>query len=264
MEWKFSTVEKQGRIAIVRLDRGIAANPLSLATMQELTAIARHLDEDLDVSVVVLTGRADNFSMGFDLKDPDSVAMRTAPLQKRRKLLQTGPRMCKAWEDLEQMTICAIEGWCVGGGTALPVSLDLRVMAEGSTMYVSEIERGMNMSWNSVPRFVNLCGPAKSKRAVVMAEKVSAERALDWGLADEVTPKGGAFDKAMEMAERIASLPPVQVRMCKRDVDVAAKALNHAVSFMDLDQYALAQTSDDYQEGIASFLEKRAPNWTGG
>mgnify|MGYP000686796999 CR=1 FL=1 len=264
MEWKFSTVEKQGRIAIVRLDRGIAANPLSLATMQELTAIARHLDEDLDVSVVVLTGRADNFSMGFDLKDPDSVAMRTAPLQKRRKLLQTGPRMCKAWEDLEQMTICAIEGWCVGGGTALAVSLDLRVMAEGSTMYVSEIERGMNMSWNSVPRFVNLCGPAKSKRAVVMAEKVSAERALDWGLADEVTPKGGAFDKAMEMAERIASLPPVQVRMCKRDVDVAAKALNHAVSFMDLDQYALAQTSDDYQEGIASFLEKRAPNWTGG
>ncbi|MDF1720604.1 MAG: enoyl-CoA hydratase/isomerase family protein [Minwuia sp.] len=264
MEWKFSTVEKQGRIAIVRLDRGIAANPLSLATMQELTAIARHLDEDLDVSVVVLTGRADNFSMGFDLKDPDSVAMRTAPLQKRRKLLQTGPRMCKAWEDLEQMTICAIEGWCVGGGAALAVSLDLRIMAESSTMYVSEIERGMNMSWNSVPRFVNLCGPAKSKRAVVMAEKISAERALDWGLADEVTPKGGAFAMAMEMAERIASLPPVQVRMCKRDVDVAAKALNHAVSFMDLDQYALTQTSDDYQEGVASFLEKRPPNWTGG
>lgn len=264
MEWKFSTVEKQGRIAIVRLDRGIAANPLSLDTMQELTAIAHHLDDDLDVSVVILTGRGDNFSMGFDLKDPNSVAMRTAPLQKRRKLLQTGPRMCKAWEDLEQMTICAIEGWCVGGGSALAVSLDLRVMGEGATMYVSEIERGMNMSWNSVPRFVNLCGPAKTKRAVVMAEKITAERALDWGLADEVTPKGGAFTKAMEMAERIASLPPVQVRMCKRDVDVAAKALNHAVSFMDLDQYALAQTSEDYQEGIASFLERRPPNWTGG
>ena len=69
--------------------------------------------------------------------------------------------------------------------------------------------------------------------------------------------------EAMKMAERIASLPPVQVRMCKRDVDVAAKALNHAVSFMDLDQYALSQSSNDYQEGVASFLEKRPPNWTG-
>lgn len=263
MEWKFSTIEKQGRIAIVRFDRGIAANPLSLEAMLELTAIARHFDEDLETSVIVLAGRDDNFSMGFDLKDPDSVAMRTAPLQQRRKLLQTGPRMCKAWEDLEQMTICAIEGWCVGGGVALAVSLDLRVMAEGSTLYVSEIERGMNMSWNSVPRFVNLCGPAKSKRVVVMAERVGAERALEWGLADETTPKGGALAEAMRMAERIASLPPVQVRMCKRDVDVAAKALNHAVSFMDLDQYALSQTSNDYKEGVASFLEKRPPNWTG-
>jgi enoyl-CoA hydratase/carnithine racemase len=136
-------------------------------------------------------------------------------------------------------------------------------MGEGATYYVSEIERGMNMSWNSVPRFVNLCGPARTKRLVVMAEKVGAERALEWGLADEVAPKGGALEKALEMAERIASLPPVQVRMCKKDVDVAAKALNHAVSFMDADQFCLSMTGEDYKEGVQSFLEKRPPRYTG-
>ncbi len=206
---------------------------MSDALMKELTDLARWLDEDLETSVIVLTGRADNFSMGFDLKEGRDA---NAGLMQRRRAIQRGPRLCKAWEELEQMTICAIEGWCVGGGAALATALDLRVMAEGSTMYVSEIERGMNMSWNSVPRFVNLCGPARAKRVVVMAERIEAERALEWGLADEVAPRGGAVAKAMEMAERIASLPPVQVRMCKKDVDMAAKALNHATSFMDADR----------------------------
>jgi enoyl-CoA hydratase len=260
MEWEFCTVEKQGRIVKVRFDRGIPANPMSDALMKELTDLARWLDEDLETSVIVLTGRADNFSMGFDLKEGRDA---NAGLMQRRRAIQRGPRLCKAWEELEQMTICAIEGWCVGGGAALATALDLRVMAEGSTMYVSEIERGMNMSWNSVPRFVNLCGPARAKRVVVMAERIEAERALEWGLADEVAPRGGAVAKAMEMAERIASLPPVQVRMCKKDVDMAAKALNHATSFMDADQYLLSQGSEDYEEGVRSFLEKRPPNFKG-
>jgi enoyl-CoA hydratase/carnithine racemase len=260
MDWEFCTVERSGRIVTVSFDRGYPANPMSDALMKELTDVARWLDDDLESSVVVLTGRADNFSMGFDLKEGRDPSL---GLLERRRAVQRGPRLCRAWEDLEQMTICAIEGWCVGGGVALAAALDLRVMAEGSTLYVSEIERGMNMSWNSVPRFVNLCGPARTKRLVVMAERVEAARAREWGLADEVAPKGGAVEMAMEMAERIAGLPPVQVRMCKKDVDVAAKALNHAVSFMDVDQFVLSQTSEDYEEGVNSFLEKRPPVYKG-
>ena len=260
MDWEFCSVEREGRIVKVTFDRGYPANPMSDGLMKELTDLARWLDEDLESSVVVLTGRADNFSMGFDLKEGRD---ESAGLLQRRRAVQRGPRLCRAWEDLEQMTICAIEGWCVGGGVALATALDLRVMGEGSTLYVSEIERGMNMSWNSVPRFVNLCGPAKTKRLVVMAERVGAEQAKEWGLADEIAPKGGAVTKAMEMAERIASLPPVQVRMLKKDVDVAAKALNHAVSFMDADQFVLSQTSEDYREGVESFLEKRPPVYRG-
>lgn len=264
MAWQYCSVERQGRIAIVRFDRGMTANPLSAAAMRELTEVALELDKDIETSVVVLAGGEKNFSMGFDLKDQETADIRNAPMLERRKRLQTGPRMCRAWEELEQMTICAIEGWCVGGGSALATALDLRVMGEGATMYVPEIERGMNMSWNSVPRFVNLVGPAKTKRIVVMAEKIKADRALDWGLADEVVADGNTLEKALEMAEVIAAMPPVGVRMCKRDIDMAAKALNTAVSYNDLDQYALAQNGKDYDEGVLSFIEKRPPNFTGG
>ncbi|MCW9034770.1 MAG: enoyl-CoA hydratase/isomerase family protein [Rhodospirillales bacterium] len=263
MSWQYVSIERKGRIAIVRFDRGNKSNALSGQVMRELTEAALSFQEDSETSAIILTGREDNFTLGMDLKDPDIELARTAPLAQRRKLLQTGPKMCQAWESLEPLTIAAIEGWCVGGGMALNVALDLRVMAEDATLYVPEIERGMNMSWGAVPRLVNLCGPAKTKRIVVLAEKLKAERALDWGIVDEVTPKGQAVTKAMAFAERAAELPPVALRMCKQGVNAAANALNYTASHMDMDQFALAQSSGDFEEGVQAFFEKRKPNYTG-
>ena len=186
-----------------------------------------------------------------------------AGLAERRHAMRVGPRLCAAWEALDALTIVAIEGYCVGGGVALAVSCDLRVMGEGAVMYVPEVERGMNMSWGSVPRFVNLIGPSRTKSLIALATKVGAAQAVQWGLADEMAPRGEALARALAIAERAASLPPTALRMIKRDVDVAAKALNHAVSFMDADQLALAQSSEDCRESITAFFEKRAPKFTG-
>ena len=221
---KHVSIERQGRISIVRFDRGIAANPLSLELIRELTEAARAFDDDAETSAVILAGRADNFTMGFDLKDPEVAALREAGLAERRLGLMAGGRMCRAWEEIQALTISAIEGWCVGGGVALAVSTDLRVAGRGSGFYVPEIERGMNMSWGSVPRITNLAGPARAKRIVILAEKVMAERAEEWGLADELADDGAALDAAMVMAEpgRIpASGRPAHVqaghqRLCQR------------------------------------------------
>lgn len=263
MSYEYVSVEREGRVATVRFDRKDPVNGLSHALMHELIAVARSFEDDAETSAIVLTGGDGVFTMGSDLKDPAPIDALKAGMAARRKAMQVGPKLCRAWEQLEPMTFAAIEGWCVGGGAALAVSCDIRVMAEDATMYVPEIERGMNMSWQSVPRFVNLVGPSRAKRIVVMAERIGAERALQWGLTDEVAPKGDALAVALKMAQRVAELPPVQVRMCKQGVDVAAKALNHAVSFMDGDQFALSQHSEDYAEGLASFLEKRPPRYTG-
>ena len=79
----------------------------------------------------------------------------------RRPPWKAGPRLCQAWEDVDALTICAIEGWCVGGGMALAAACDLRVASREATLYVPKVERGMNMSWGSIPRFVALVGPAR-------------------------------------------------------------------------------------------------------
>ena len=146
---------------------------------------------------------------------------------------------------------------------ALAVSCDLRIIGVGSHLYVPEVERGFNMSWGSVPRITNLVGPAKAKRVVVLAEKLNAARAVDWGLADEAVPDGKTVETSLEIARRAASLPPNGVHLCKMAINAYANALNETASHADMDQFALTQTSEDCAEGVQSFIEKRNPVFTG-
>lgn len=257
------TIERRGRVAIVRFDRQDRANALSVEILRQLTAAARSFENDSQTSAIVLTGSPTLFTNGADLRDPERAGAREMSMAERRIALQTGGRMCRAWEELEPVTIVAVEGWCVGGGTALAVACDLRVASSASTFYVPEIERGMNLSWGAVPRLVHLVGPAKTKRMIVLSEKVDAARAERWGLVDEIAEPGKALETALEMAERAAALPPVQLRMIKQSVNAATFALDRAVSHADFDQFALAAASGDYEEGLRSFLEKRPPRYTG-
>jgi enoyl-CoA hydratase len=259
----FISIETQGRIAIVRFDRGDKANALSAEALRQLTKTARDFHARPDISAVILTGQARNFTLGADLKDPARAEQRGQKLAARRISLRAGPEMCEAWEKIDALTIIAIEGWCVGGGAALAVSCDLRVMAKSATVYVPEVARGMNMSWGSIPRMTALVGPARAKRLAALCEKVDAQTALAWGLADAVSEDGHTLARAMEFAETAAALPPTALKMVKRDVNIAALALSQATAHRDLEAFALMQQSEDYAEGVASFLEGRDPKFTG-
>ena len=210
---------------MVQFDTGKAANALSQQVMRDLRTAAENFHAAPEISAVILTGRPDNFSMGADLKDPQGNAARKAGLAERRVLLRNGPEMCEAWEKIDALTICAIEGWCVGGGAALAAFCDLRVASAASAFYVPEVERGMTMSWASIPRFVALIGPARTKRLAALCEKIDAQTALNWGLADHVVQAGAALAKAREIAGAAARLPPTALKMVKQDVNIAALAL---------------------------------------
>ncbi len=265
---EFLSVEKglgpEGRIAVVRFDRGDGINGLSPEAMRQLTSVARSFEDDADTSVVLLTGSAKAFSAGFDLKDPEGRSRKDMDLGSLRRALKVGPRLTRAWQEVEQITICAIEGFAVGGGVALAVALDFRVMADNAHLRVPEIALGMNMSWQSVPRMLHLIGPARTKQAVILAdERISAQEAHDWGLVEEITEPGKAFDAAMELAEKVARQPPISVAMTKLTVNRLAYALDDLASHMDVDQFALASMTEDHTEGVAAFRERRKPKFRG-
>ena len=254
----------EGRIAVVRFDRGDGINALSPEALRQLTAAAREFEDDAETSVVVLTGSAKAFSAGFDLKDAEGRSRRSMDIGALRRHLQLGPRLTRAWQGMEQVTIAAIEGFCIGGGVALAVALDFRVMARNAHMRVPEIGLGMNMSWQSVPRMLHLIGPARTKQAVMLAdERISAEQAYDWGLVEQVSEPGRAYDDAMAFAEKFAQQPPLPMAMTKLTVNRLAHALDDLASHMDVDQFALASLTEDHKEGVAAFLERRKPRFKG-
>ncbi len=257
------SIERNGRVATITLDRGYRANPLSVQALEELTAAAREFHACPEISAVILTGRADGFSMGMDLKDPALTALRQQGLAARRLSLRAGPGLCNAWEQIDALTICAIEGWCAGGGAALAVACDLRVMSQSAMFYVPEVERGMNMSWGSIPRFTALVGPARTKRIAALCEKIDASTALSWGLADEIAPEGQALASARAISDRAAALPPTSLKMVKHDVNIASHALNQTSAHRDLEAFALLEQSADFREGVDSFLNNRPPHYTG-
>lgn len=259
---EFITIARDGAVATVTMDRGDGRNAMSRQLILELTEAARSFSDDLITQAVIVTGKG-AFTAGADLKDPGLDRRRAPGLLERRHMTRIGPDLCDAWEKVEQVTICAIEKYCIGGGGALAAACDFRIMAKSSHMRLPEIPLGMNMSWHAVPRLVSLIGPSRAKQFVIFGERVEAEQALTWGLADEVVPDGEALAAARRWAGRIAKLPPNAVRMSKQSVNAAANALHQATTFMDLDQYALATTSEDYREAIKAFLEKREPKFTG-
>ena len=262
----FVTIEKglgpEGRVALVRFDRGDRLNALSSAAMRELRAAAQAFEDDHETSVVVLTGTARAFSAGFDLKEGRARA--ALGLGARRAALSVGPRMCRAWYEMEQVTICAIEGHCIGGGAALAVSLDFRFCGQGAHFRIPEVELGMNMSWGSVPRMLQLMGPARTKQAVILAsDRISAAEAEKWGLVEHVVADGQALTSALAFADRIAAQPPIPTMMTKTTVNRLAGAHDDLASHMDRDQFALTNMSEDFQEGVAAFMERRKPRFRG-
>ena len=259
---EFVTVVREGAIATVAMDRGDGRNALSRQLMLELTQAARSFADDLQTRAVILTAKG-AFSAGADLKDPAMSRRAANGLLERRHMVKVGPDLCEAWEKIEQVTICAIEKYAIGGAVALAAACDFRIVAHSAVMRLPEIPLGMNMSWHAVPRLVSLMGPARAKRFVIFGENWTAQEALGSGLADEIAPDDAALAIARAWAERVAKLPPNAVRMTKQAVNATANALHYATTFMDADQYVAATTGEDFREAMKAFLEKREPKFTG-
>jgi enoyl-CoA hydratase len=247
------SVERQGGgVAVVRFDRGGSLNAFNQKLIRELTAVARDFHDDLDSRAVVLTGSPQAFSAGIDLRDPETWTRPESDVAAREQFYR-GVRLCRAWEDMPQITIAAIEGLAVGAGVAIAIACDWRVIARSAYLYVPEVRIGLNLQWGALPRLVSLVGPARAKRITILCERMTAEQAAQWGLVEEVADPGRAVEVACDLARRAAEMPAGAVRIVKEAVNATAGALHRATSFADADQSALTATHRDARAARAAF-----------
>jgi len=251
-------VETRGHVRLLTLDRperrNALSSPLQADLIEELLACA----EDGDVRAVVLTGNGPAFCAGFDLKE---IRERDQRGERFRPPMNRPTRsVFEVVTETPVPVIAALQGAAVAGGFELALACDLRVAAPGIKLGLPEATIGMGANFGSVvlPKRIPM---GIAMELLLTGEYVTSEDAERWGLINRIVPADDVLPTALRLAERIAANAPISVRRMK---ETAVKGLELPLwQALRLDVGPNPYLSEDRREGIAAYLEKRPPNWTG-
>lgn len=248
------TYERRGPAAWLTINRPEARNALNKAVRDGLWHGVRRFNADGDAKVLVLTGAGDKaFCAGGDLKEMATQALEIPPPD---FLPQFGRNI-----DVPKPTIAAVNGVAYAGGFALAQQCDLCLAADTAKFAITEVKVGRGAPWAAPLPW--LIPPRVAMQILLTGDPITAQRAHEIGLVNDVVPAAGLTTRAQELAERIAANAPLSVLAAKRTVRLAAEHPLGA-AFEEADQiWAPVYRSEDAQEGPAAFRDKRPPAWKG-
>jgi len=256
MEYRFLLASTRGRVGLVRFNRPDKLNALSPEVIAELAAALEAFDADDQVGAMVVTGDDRAFAAGADI---GAMASDTVVDQLRKDMFATWDRIRR----LSKPVVAAVSGWALGGGCETAMMCDLIVASETARFGQPEINIGVMPGAGGTQRLAQAVGKARAMELVLTGRTFTAAEALAWGLVNRVLPVEAYLDEAVALAEEIAAKPPVAVRLAKQAVNaVFDDYLDHGLLTERRNFYLLFAT-EDQREGMAAFLEKRPPAWTG-
>jgi enoyl-CoA hydratase/carnithine racemase len=250
----------------VRLES--AACVLTLRRERKLNALSTALEGALGAALddervresrcVVVTGGPRAFSAGADVTemrglDPASIVA----------YYRATGAVYERLADLPQPTIAAIAGHCLGGGLELALACDFRVADSTAGFGLPEVGIGILPSSGGTLRLARLVGTARAKELVILGDRFGAAEARELGLVTEAVAEGEALGRALGLAERIASLPPLAVSVAKQTIDAMPEASREAGLALERLAYGLLAQTADAREAADAFAEKRPPRFEG-
>lgn len=251
-------VERQPeqRTAVVRFNRPKQLNALNSEVMDQLCAALEELDRDDGVRAIVVTGNERAFAAGADIGEMSEASPVDMLLSNRIGQWDRVRRVAKP-------VIAAVNGWCLGGGCELAMTLDLVIAGEGAKFGQPEINIGVIPGAGGTQRLTRAIGKARAMEMVLSGEPMGAVEARDRGLVARIVPDELVVEDALALAAQIATKSPIALRLAKEAVNAAYEmSLTDALAHERRLFYLLFAT-DDQKEGMAAFLEKRAPDFRG-
>ena len=256
---EFVKVERDGAVAIVTIDRP-PVNALSAALINELVEALDELERDADVRAIVLRGGGERaFVAGADISEFPSLEEGISEEGSARGVQKLADRI----EALPKPVVAAIHGYCLGGGLETALGCDIRVAAEDAQLGQPEIKLGLLPGGGGTQRLPRVVGPGRAALMNLGGDPISGTQAYEWGLVERAVPAGELFEAALEIARTLAQRSPHAVAVIKQLMrDTKDLPLGEGLK-LEAQAFARCLASEDGREGVAAFLEKREPHWTG-
>lgn len=252
-------VEHDGAITTLTIDRPERRNALDRATLESMSSALEEAHARPETRVVVIAGGEKAFSTGADLNE----YVHYRALEVRRANLETWMAVFDAIEALDEPVIASVGGYAIAGGTELTLACDLVIAADDAVFGLSEARVGVIPGAGACVRLPRWVGRAAAKEILMFGDPIDANEAWRIGLVNRVVPKADLAAETRTYAERLARRSPSALAAAKRAVNVGAEMdLSHGMRYV-LQEFSLLFAGDDQREGMAAFLEKREPNFTG-
>jgi enoyl-CoA hydratase len=262
MAYETLLVDKKDGIALVTFNRPDKLNTLNTRLFLDLRDLMAEFRYDLETRVIIFTGAGRAFSGGFDFR-VEALAEYTSQkeLPNGRIWQLFSLDLMSAIENLEQVTIAAINGPCIGGGLCIAMNCDFRIAADNAKMGVPETNLGVFLSWGATPRLVALLGPSRAKEFIMTCDPVDGNEAFRIGMVNRVVTPDQLMPASYELARKIMRRGPLAIRICKKQVNAASVARMSDLYLFESELWERNQISPDLQEGIRAAIEKKPPEF---
>ena len=252
-------VERDGTIATVTVNRPDALNAVDLDHAQSLRDHLERLAEDEEVRVVVLTGAGERaFIAGADIKYMQDLGVLEA-----RRWGELGHACGRLLETMPKPTVAAINGYALGGGLELALACDLRVAASTAKLGQPEIDLSILPGWGGAIRLARTTTLGFAKALIYTGRTIDAAEALEHGLVNVVWEPDELGPKTRELCEGLAAKSPLALAYAKEAVNHALQGDHRANLELEARLFAMMFSSEDQKEGMAAFVEKREPRFSG-
>jgi len=256
----FISAEQDGAVAIVTIDNP-PMNALSAPLLEELEAEIERLDADDAVRAIVLKGAGERaFVAGADIKE--FPALRESAMEEggsARGIQKLGARM----DASRTPFVAAIHGFCLGGGLELAMCCDIRVAADSAQLGQPEIKLGLIPGGGGTQRLPRLVGIGRAQLLNMTGDFIDAATAYDWGLVEKVVPREELLDAALAITRTIAARSPVSIGVLRELARTTRDLPLEEGLRREADGFRRCLASEDGAEGVAAFIEKREPQFTG-
>jgi enoyl-CoA hydratase len=251
-------VEREGRVAILTINRPDKLNALNQQVRDEMLEILAGIETDDGIGVVVITGAGEkSFIAGADIGE---FAGRT-PFDQRHAM--RSPRVFDIMASFPKPVIAMINGFCLGGGCELAMSCDIRVASEKARFGQPEINLGLIPGGGGTQRLPRLVGVGHAMRLILTGDMIGAAEAQSIGLVELVVPAEELRAKTLELAGKIAIKSPLTVKVAKEALRASERmSIEDGIAY-ERDLFCLCFSSADKEEGVKAFLEKRPAQWSG-